>query len=66
MSPKSWPPALAVAAAASWLAYTWTASDAIRQTRIVRTGATLALLLLGVAVWFALTPPSRRCSARGA
>lgn len=58
MSARSWPPVVAVAAAAAWLAYTWTASDVIRQSRILRTGVTLALLVLALAVWSAVT--SRR------
>ena len=46
MRPRLWPAALILVLAAAWLTYTWTASDAIRQWRMVRTLSTLAVTAL--------------------
>jgi outer membrane protein assembly factor BamB len=54
MRPRLWPALLVLALAAAWLAYTWTAGDAIRQWRMVRTWATLAATALALTAWLAL------------
>jgi outer membrane protein assembly factor BamB len=53
MRPRLWPVFLVLGAAALWLAYTWTVSDAIRQWRMVRTWVTVLLVVAALTVWLA-------------
>jgi outer membrane protein assembly factor BamB len=53
MRPRLWPALLVIALAAAWLAYTWTAGDAIRQWRMVRTWSTLAVTAVALTAWLA-------------
>jgi outer membrane protein assembly factor BamB len=54
MRPRLWPAGLIVAAGGLWILYTWTLADVIRQDRMVRTGAALVLVVLGLTLWLVL------------
>jgi outer membrane protein assembly factor BamB len=53
MRPRLWPAFLVLGVAALWLAYTWTLSDVIRQSRMLRTWATLVLVVIALTLWLA-------------
>lgn len=54
MRPRVWPAVVILVLAAVSLAYAWTATDAIRQWRMVRTWSTLAVAALALTAWLAL------------